>query len=69
MSIQVMALAEWVQALGIVGVTVKGCVHGNSALDRILVGMVAYLADIQGHQNLTPLHVHGIALFHPEMGL
>ena len=36
-----MAGAEWVRALGIVGVAVKECVCGNSAEGRILAGMVA----------------------------
>ena len=66
--IWVVAWVEWVWVLGIIGVTVTGCVHGSNALDRILSGMVTYQAGSQGHQNLTPLQAQGIALFHPEMG-
>ena len=64
-----MAGVEWVRALGIVGVAVKGCVRGNSVEAHILVGMVAYQAGSQGRQNLTPLQAQGVALFHPETSL
>ena len=64
-----MAGVEWVRALGIVGVTVKGYVHGSSAEVRILVGMVACQARSQGRRNLTPLQAQGVALLHPEPGL
>ena len=63
-----MAGVEWVQALGIVGVAVKGCVHGSSDEGHILVGMVAYQAHSQGCQNLTPLDSQSVVLLHPEMG-
>ena len=65
----VVAGVEWVQALGIVGVAVTGCVHDSSAKARILAGMVACQAGSQGRRNLTPLQAQGIALFHPEPGL
>ena len=64
-----MAGVEWVWALGIIGVAVKGCVHGSSAEAHILTGMVACQAGSQGRRNLTPLQVQGVALFHPEPGL
>ena len=64
----VMARVEWVWALGIVGVSVKGCVHGNSVTGRILAGMVAYQACSQGHWNLTLLDLQCVVLVHPEMG-
>ena len=65
----VVARVEWVQALGIVGVAVKGYVHGSSVEARILAGMVACQARSQGRWNLTPLHLQRVALVHPEMGL
>ena len=65
----VVAGVEWVQALGIVGVTVKGYVCGSSEEVRILMGMVAYQACSQGRQNMTPLDSQCIVLVHPEMGL
>ena len=52
---RVMAGVEWVWALGIVGVAVKGYVRGNSVEARILVGMVTCQARSQGRRNLTPL--------------
>ena len=61
-----MAGVEWVRVLGIVGVAVKGCVHGNSVEVRILADMVACQAHSQGRQNLTPLDLQHVALFHPE---
>ena len=64
-----MAGVEWVRALGIVGVSVKGYVRGNSVEAHILVGMVTCQARSQGHRNLTPLQAQGVALFHPEPGL
>ena len=64
-----MAGAEWVQELGIVGVTVRGCVCGNSVAVRILTDMVAYQVCSQGRRNLTLLDLKCIALLHPEMGL
>ena len=64
-----MAGVEWVWALGIVGVTVKGCVHGNIRAVCTLGDMVACQAGSQGRRNLTPLQVQGVALFHPESGL
>ena len=64
-----MAGVEWVWVLGIVRVTVKGCVHGNSVEARILAGMVTCQAHSQGRQNLTPLDSQHIALLHPETGL
>ena len=65
----VVAGVEWVRALGIVGVAVKGYVRGNSVEVRILSGMVTCQARSQGRRNLTPLQAQGIALFHPEAGL
>ena len=65
----VVAGVEWVRALGIIGVSVKGCVHGNSAEVRILAGMVTCQARSQGRRNLTPLQAQGVALLHPETGL
>ena len=65
----VVAGVEWVRVLGIVGVTVKGYVRGNSVEACILVGMVAYQAGSQGRQNLTPLQAQCIVLFHPESSL
>ena len=64
-----MAGVEWVWALGIVGVAVKGYVHGNSVEARILTGMVTCQAGSQGRRNLTPLQAQGVALFHPEPSL
>ena len=64
-----MARAEWVRELGIVGVAVKGCVHGNSVEACTLAGMVACQACSQGCRNLTPLDSQRIALVHPETGL
>ena len=64
-----MAGVEWVWALGIVGVTVKACVHGSSVEARILAGMVACQVRSQGRRNLTPLHSQRVALVHPETGL
>ena len=61
-----MAGAEWVLVLGIVGVAVKECVCGSSAVGHILEGMVAYQAGSQGCWNLTPLQAQGVVLFHPE---
>ena len=58
-----MAGVEWVRALGIVGVAVKGYVRGNSVEARILVGMVTCQARSQGRRNLTPLQAQGVALF------
>ena len=65
----VVAGVEWVWALEIVRVVVKGYVRGNSVEARILAGMVAYQACSQGHWNLTPLDSQRVALVHPEMGL
>ena len=65
----VVAGVEWVQALGIVGVAVKGCVRGSSDKVRILTGMVTCQAHSQGRRNLTPLDSQCIALVHPETGL
>ena len=62
------ARVEWVRALGIVGISVKECVHGSSAVGHILMGMVACQAHSQGHWNLTPLDPQHVALIHPEMG-
>ena len=64
-----MAGVEWVRALGIVGVTVKGYVRDSSVEAHILAGMVACQAGSQGHRNLTPLQAQGVALFHPESSL
>ena len=64
----VVALVEWVWVLGIVGVSVKGCVHGSSAKGRIPTGMVAYQARSLGRWNLTPLGSQCVALVHPETG-
>ena len=64
-----MAGVEWVWALGIVGVAVKGYVRGNSVEARILSDMVAYQAGSQGCWNLTPLQAQGVALVHPEPSL
>ena len=65
----VVAGVEWVWALGIVGVVVKGCVRGNSVEAHILMGMVACQARSQGRRNLTPLDVQCVALLHPEPSL
>ena len=65
----VVAGVEWVRVLGIVGVTVKGYVRGNSVEACILVGMVAYQAGSQGRQNLTPLQAQGVPLLHAQTGL
>ena len=65
----VVAGVEWVRALGIVGVAVKGYVCGNSVEACILVGMVACQACSQGHRNLTPLDVQCVALLHLEPSL
>ena len=61
-----MAGVEWVWALGIVGVAVKGYVHDSSAKVCILMGMVACQARSQGRQNLTPLDTQRVALLHPK---
>ena len=65
----VVARVEWVWALGIVRVAVKGCVHDSSAEVCILAGMVTCQARSQGHRNLTPLDSQHVVLVHPEMGL
>ena len=65
----VVAGEEWVWALGIVRVVVKGCVHGSSAEARILTGMVACQAGSQGRRNLSLLQAQGVALYHPETSL
>ena len=62
-----MAGVEWVRALRIVGVAVKGYVRDSSVEARILAGMVTCQAGSQGRRNLTPLQVQGVALFHPEL--
>ena len=59
-----MAGVEWVRALGIVGVAVKGCVHDSIPEAHILAGMVACQARSQGHRNLTPLDPQCVALLH-----
>ena len=64
-----MAGVEWVRVLGIVRIAVKGYVRGNSVGGHILAGMVTCQAHSQGHRNLTPLQVQGVALLHPETGL
>ena len=64
-----MAGVEWVRALGIVRVAVKGYVRGNNVEVRILAGMVACQAGSQGRRNLTPLQAQGVVLLHPETGL
>ena len=55
--------------MGIVRVTVKGYVRGNSVEAHILAGMVACQAGSQGRRNLTSLQAQGIALLHPEPSL
>ena len=62
----VVAGVEWVWALVIVGVVVKGYVRGNSGEARILAGMVACQARSQGRRNLTPLQAQGVALLHAQ---
>ena len=64
-----MAGVEWVRALGIVGVAVKGCVRGNIQGAHILTDMVACQARSQGRWNLTPLDAQCVALLHPEPSL
>ena len=64
-----MAGVEWVWALGIVGVTVKGCVHGNIRAVCTLGDMVACQACSQGRRNLTPLDAQSVALLDPEPSL
>ena len=64
-----MAGVEWVRALGIVRVAVKGCVRGSNVKACILAGMVTCQARSQGRWNLTPLDLQRVALVHPETGL
>ena len=64
-----MAGVEWVRALGIIGVAVKGYVRGNILEAHILAGMVACQARSQGRRNLTPLDAQCVALLHSEPSL